>query len=90
MFDIFTAKDARKLQADLKKSNMNYQRDYVIRAIKHGVSLGNNYIVIDFGNTVLFEDDYKFFEDLGYTVKRPHNYKDNKGMYWSSFGVISW
>lgn len=83
---MFTAKKAKELATS---TELNYQRNYVLNEIRYAANFGNKFIVISNPQIKLFEDDYIFFEKLGYKVKRESKIiKDEKC--WTYFPIISW
>lgn len=92
---VFTAKRAKELVQTFKSLNLNYQRKVILGRIKSECLVGNNYLMLDDQIIKLFEDDYKFFENLGYKVIREEyvrfcDLEDKKEYYHLTYGRISW
>jgi hypothetical protein len=92
---LFSAKDAKEVAKKFKDDNLNYQRSKIINRIKSASAMGENYIVLDDYYIKLLEDDYLFFENLGYKVQRETYTKfcdlsDKKEYYNLKYGHIYW
>jgi hypothetical protein len=92
---IFGAGDARSNVQKLIKAKLNYQRRYIMERIEGASLNGRSQIVLDDPEIKLFEDDYKFFENLGYEVTRDTYIRycmiDSKKEYYSlTYGIIYW
>ena len=91
-----TAKEALKLAVKAKLAGENYQTKIVLKAIDTAARRGETHLILDDGRICLFEDDYKYFERLGYKVTKPikkyfepHN-KTEIGHYFYKYGRIDW
>ncbi len=82
------AKQARKLS----NTSQNYQRKHTSERIKRAAQNKESHIGLDAIGVILFEDDYLYFEQLGYKVQRPifHPCLHSYGHSYFKFGVISW
>lgn len=83
---------SREIAQKNKDTGLNYQTRQVMKFIKDCVKNGEFELQLCeaiMGSTILFEEDYVFFEKLGYKVKRPEKYiKDN--FYYKTPIIISW
>jgi hypothetical protein len=94
MNSLFSARTARQVSRNFDPPEE--KRECVLKHIQSAASKGRTSLPLDFGMPgILDEDDYKFFEKLGYAVKRPENriYKSCDGkreeqVYYAA--VISW
>lgn len=98
----FTAKQAKKLTNEAIKSEFNVQRKYYLNKIKLIASDGKNNCIISEPNYHLYENDWKFFEKLGYKITEPITRILPRGMkyeqakltnelyYTYEYGIISW
>lgn len=84
------AKEAKKLSDKSKINGHNYQINYCLRQIKYEASLGNTCFTLDDPRVVLFEEDYKTLEKLGYKVYKPALIEIGVGYHRTQFGAISW
>lgn len=92
---IFGAGDARSNVQKLKNNNLNFQRKRIMERIEGSSLNGNSQIILDYPDIKLYEDDYKFFESLGYNVIREefirYSMISNQMEYCvHRFGIISW
>lgn len=92
---MFSAEDARKLLRKTIKDELNFQRIQIIKRIKGACAVGDDHIVLGDPFIHLFEDDYVYFEKLGYTVKRPEKRifkptNSDQEMCHYVLGIISW
>jgi hypothetical protein len=87
---MLTAECARKLMKRFRDQNLNYQRKHTLNRIKNAARNGENRLVLDDPCIHLFEDDYKFFEDLGYSVERGKRASTNPEYTLYYYSVISW
>lgn len=93
-----TAKEALKLAVKAKLAGENYQTQYIMRRIESAAKNGDTFIVLNYPDIKLYEDDYKYFESLGYKVERdrkeiyrPIDYKSEHESYYKYYyGNISW
>lgn len=69
--ELFTAQQARDLAKAIKEMNLNYERQYILDRVKRVSIYGKPFMTLDEPHIKLLEEDYKFFEDLGYKVTRP-------------------
>lgn len=81
------AEQARQLTKKAQDRNMNYQRQYVMGFIAEQARIGRNSICESCWPTtvVLFDEDWDFFERLGYNVIRPIRTSNSY-----TFGIIYW
>jgi uncharacterized protein YvpB len=82
---------AKKLVAQFKNDNLNFQRKFVLDRIKSRcIDYGDNYYVVTDPTIRLFEDDYLYLESLGYKVQRARKEKINDKEEMHYFPIISW
>jgi len=91
------AEEARKKSESSKEFGANYQRNYILTQIEKETKVGNfEYRLIFMDGYKLFEEDYVFFENLGYKVQRPVEKiwkpmnEKSKLEYYMEPGKISW
>lgn len=84
-----TANKARKKALKYKKSDRNVQRDEYLKWIEWESNRGNTSVVVDKSGYRLYDEDYEFFEKLGYSVVRPRE-EMKDGICYVYFGIISW
>lgn len=80
--------NANEARLKTKASNalgINYQRQHVLYGIKRAAILGDSYFAVNDPLIKLFEEDYLYFENLGYKVIR-HNQTPG----YIHIPVISW
>lgn len=65
------ANEAKRLSNKAKDEGTNYQRNFILGRIKTAAYLGDTHIVLSFTDIHLYEEDYLYFEKLGYKVIRP-------------------
>lgn len=82
---LFSAAEAKNSVKKAKRNSYNYQIDYILRSIKSAASIGLDYLILDNSHIVLYEEDYKTLEKLGYDV---HRHEQSSIHY--KFGVIKW
>lgn len=82
---VLTAKEARLKTNKYKPPAVTREQQFILNRIADYCSLGLGFLVTDYPDLYLSSDDYDFFENLGYTVIRPHH---RDGMEMS--GQISW
>lgn len=87
-----TAEEARKITQESKQMGHNYQRLWALEQIKNLSKRGKNRLVLSDPCIHFFDDDYAYFESLGYKVTRdrlkPSSFNANKLR--RTFGVIEW
>lgn len=65
------AEEARELVKKFEEYNLNYIRSLILEKIKYNANKGCKTLLLDFlYYDAVTENDYKFFEDLGYKVER--------------------
>jgi hypothetical protein len=92
---VFKASTAKELVRKFFTDDLNYQRVKIMERIKGASSMGNTNIVLDDPYIKLNEEDYNFFEKLGYTVFREEyrtysKLSDKQEYYYHKYGIISW
>lgn len=95
---MFIAANARANAKHAKEQDWTYDRRYLMEKIKEMTEIGE--FKLNLGHldhyVLLIEDDYIFFEKLGYTVKREERKafvsldKNENIQYYSEPAVISW
>jgi hypothetical protein len=90
---LFIAEDAKQVADKAKKEGINHQRTITLGKIQSKAMVGETFIVLNDPYIKLFEDDYKFFEALGYKVTRPNHITDYGPMgyeWFTTFARIDW
>lgn len=97
---LFDCLSAKKLVQQTKEKNLNFQRNYILKAIEAAALGGRSQLVIDYFHIKLYPEDYDFFESLGYKVKRERveekifleiNGGPDAHVYYNThYGIISW
>lgn len=85
-----TAEEAAKLAKQAQDSGLNFQRAYVMRALKRKVAEGKRELVIDFPKIKLSKADYDWFTTKGYKVAYPIYTQCQDSSIWWELGVIRW
>jgi hypothetical protein len=93
---ILKAEDARLLVKKFEDDNLNYERKSILNRIEEQSKCGKKQLMLDFENLHMTEEDYEFFINLGYAVKRHKKQflrpkdSDNCGEWLIEYGIVSW